>query len=64
MLPRWHRALRRIASDGAAARVVVWGASHVTSDQFTHVVRERLQHRFGDAGHGLVPTRALLRGYR
>ncbi|MCB9594436.1 MAG: hypothetical protein H6719_17015 [Sandaracinaceae bacterium] len=53
----FHDALRR-AENGEQARVVFYGASHVAADFFTNVVRERLQERFGDAGHGyLMPVR-------
>ena len=55
-LPRFHAALRRVASDGEVARVVVWGASHVAEDRITGVLRARLGRRFGDAGLGLVPA--------
>ena len=54
----FHEALRRADAGEAQARVMVYGASHVAADFFTNVVRQRLQTRFGDAGHGfLMPVR-------
>lgn len=59
-----HEALRR-ASDGTGqARILVYGASHVAADFFSNVIRERLQARFGDAGHGFVLPARAWRGYR
>ncbi|MCA9610401.1 MAG: hypothetical protein KC619_32620 [Myxococcales bacterium] len=54
----FHQALRRAEAGDDQARIVFYGASHVASDLFTNVVRQRLQERFGDAGHGyLMPVR-------
>jgi lysophospholipase L1-like esterase len=49
-----HAALRRARDGRGHARVLVWGASHVASDQTTGFLREEWQRRFGDAGPGLV----------
>ncbi len=63
-LRSFHDALRLAEAGEDQARVVFYGASHVASDLFTHVIRQRLQERFGDAGHGfLMPVRPW-RGYR
>ncbi len=60
----FHQALRRAEAGEDQARVVFYGASHVAADLFTNVVRQRLQARFGDAGHGfLMPVRPW-RSYR
>lgn len=59
-----HEALRRAQRGEDQARIVFYGASHVASDLFTHVVRSRLQERFGDAGHGFVMPGLPWRGYR
>lgn len=50
-----HAALRRAARGEGTARLVFYGGSHTASDLYTGRVRERLQARFGDAGHGFVP---------
>lgn len=59
-----HEALQRAAAGEGQARIMVYGASHVAADYFTNVVRERLQERFGDAGHGFVMPARPWRGYR
>jgi lysophospholipase L1-like esterase len=38
--------------EGAVTRVGHWGDSSIATDLITHTLRRRLQHRFGDAGHG------------
>jgi hypothetical protein len=53
VLPRLHAALARTRA-GGVARLAFWGASHTASDQYTGLLRERLQRRFGDAGIGLA----------
>lgn len=60
----FHRALRRAEAGEGQARVVVYGASHVAADSFTHVIRERLQAQFGDAGHGFIMPARPWRHYR
>lgn len=50
----FHHALRRAEQGKGQARLVFYGASHVASDSFTGPIREKLQQRFGDAGHGFV----------
>jgi len=60
----FHEALRRADAGEDQARVIFYGASHVAADFFTNVVRQRLQARFGDAGHGyMMPVRPW-RSYR
>ncbi|MEM9188366.1 MAG: GDSL-type esterase/lipase family protein [Myxococcota bacterium] len=49
-----HRALRRAEQDEGTARLLFYGASHTSSDQYTGYLRRLLQPRFGDAGHGFV----------
>lgn len=53
-LSAFHTALRRAAAGQGQARIVFYGASHVASDLFTGVLRQRLQRRFGEAGPGFV----------
>lgn len=62
----FHDALRATQSeeDPRKARVLVYGASHVAADFFTNVLRERLQSRFGDAGHGFLMPARPWRRYR
>jgi len=60
----FHRALRRAATGEGQARIVVYGASHVASDLFTGYIRDELQTRFGDAGHGFVLPVHPWRRYR
>lgn len=54
LVPRVQAALRRAARGAGIARLSFWGASHTASDQYTGLLRERLQRRFGDAGQGVV----------
>jgi lysophospholipase L1-like esterase len=42
------------AKDGAITRVGHYGDSSIATDLITSTVRENLQARFGDAGHGFV----------
>jgi len=60
----FHAALRRAEAGEGQARVVVYGASHVAADSFTNVIREGLQARFGDAGHGFIMPARPWRHYR
>lgn len=52
----FYEALRRTASGeaGALTRVAHYGDSTIATDHLTHTVRRRLQHRFGDGGHGFI----------
>ncbi len=59
-----HRALRRAARGQGKAHLLFWGASHTASDMFTGVLREALQRRFGDGGHGFVLPVKPWRSYR
>ncbi|MBX3272891.1 MAG: hypothetical protein KF729_21695 [Sandaracinaceae bacterium] len=60
----FHESLRRAEAGEDQARVVFYGASHVAADFFPQLVRQRLQERFGDAGHGFVMPVRPWRGYR
>jgi len=45
--------------EGTLARVAHWGDSTIAADGITATIRRRLQHRFGDGGHGFhLGTRA------
>ncbi|UJR78885.1 GDSL-type esterase/lipase family protein [Sandaracinus amylolyticus] len=52
----FYDALYRTAArePGAITRVAHYGDSSIALDGITQTVRERMQHRFGDAGHGFV----------
>lgn len=52
----FYEALERTATGerGAITRVAHYGDSSIATDLITSTVRERLQGRFGDAGHGFV----------
>jgi len=52
----FYEALERTARarDGAITRVGQYGDSSIATDLITSTVRENLQARFGDAGHGFV----------
>lgn len=63
-LDAFHTALRRAERGAGQARLVFFGASHVASDLFTGHIREALQRRFGDAGHGLILPARPWRTYR
>ncbi len=63
-------ALKRVAaileraSRGERVRWSVFGASHTEADWWTGRLREMLQERWGDGGHGFVMPAELVRGYR
>ena len=59
----FHAALRRAEAHRGRARVVVFGASHTAGDEYTGMLRERLQARFGDAGPGFVLPVKPFRGW-
>jgi lysophospholipase L1-like esterase len=59
-----HAALRRAEAGEGQARIVAYGASHVASDLITGYLREQLQMRFGDAGHGFILPAQPWRYYR
>lgn len=59
-----YRALRRAEAGEGQAHILFYGASHVASDLFTNVVRQRLQTRFGNAGHGFILPVKPWRYYR
>ena len=61
-LAHFHDALR--ASSERPVRVLVYGASHTASDQFTGVLRTRLQERFGNGGVGFVVPGRPFSAYR
>ena len=50
----FYRALRSTASGGPSTRILHYGDSPVTADSITADLREILQERFGDGGHGFV----------
>lgn len=50
-LDAFHASLGR---QSGRTRIMVWGASHTAEDQFTGMLRESWQRRFGDAGPGFV----------
>ena len=52
----FYRALEKTAREepGAITRVGHYGDSSIATDLITSTVREQLQSRFGDAGHGFV----------
>lgn len=52
----FYEALFHTASNeqGAITRVAHFGDSSIALDGITQTVRERMQHRFGDSGHGFV----------
>jgi len=54
-LAGFHAALRRAAGGEGQARVLVYGGSHTAGDLYVGRMREALQSRFGDAGHGFLP---------
>jgi len=58
LAPRF-RALFQEAST-RLVRLSFWGTSHTASDQYTSVLREALQQRFGDGGSGtFLPARPM-----
>ncbi len=59
-----YRALRRAEAGEGQARILVYGASHAAADLFTNVIREQLQTRFGNAGHGFIMPVRPWRYYR
>lgn len=63
-LASFHAALRRAEAGEDQARILVYGASHVAADLFTDEVRQRLQARFGNAGHGFMMPALPWRHYR
>lgn len=63
-LASFHAALHRAQAGQGQARIVFYGASHVASDMFTGVIRQRLQRRFGEAGPGFVHLGRPWRWYR
>ena len=50
----FYQALRRTAEGGPSTRILHYGDSPVTADSITSDLRELLQQRFGDGGHGFV----------
>jgi len=53
-LAKLRSALRRARRGEGRARLLFYGASHTSSDQYTGYLRRRLQARFGNAGLGFV----------
>ncbi len=56
-------ALDRAERGEGRARLAFYGGSHMAGDTVTGRVRERLQARFGDAGHGFVPLVPVVTGH-
>lgn len=63
-LSPFFRALRRADRGEGKARVTVYGASHIASDWVTGFLRDKLQARFGDGGHGFVVPVKPWKSYR
>jgi len=66
-LRRFHASLRALATgadDADKVRVLFYGSSQTAADYVTTYLREYLQHRFGDGGHGFVALAAPWRTYR
>ncbi|MDH5674549.1 MAG: GDSL-type esterase/lipase family protein [Myxococcales bacterium] len=63
-LSGFHAALGRAERGEGQARIAFYGASHVASDMFTGLLRQRLQARFGEAGPGFVLPAKPWRWYR
>jgi len=61
-LHRLHEALRGVKG-GGRARLLFYGDSHTSLDQYTGELRSRLQARFGDGGPGLVLPVTPFRSY-
>ncbi|MCB9592682.1 MAG: hypothetical protein H6719_08110 [Sandaracinaceae bacterium] len=59
----FHRALRRADAGEGTARIAMYGGSHTAGDHYTGRIREVLQARFGDAGHGFVPLVPVVRNH-
>lgn len=53
-LDRFRAALARAEVGEGQVRVVVFGSSHLAGDHLVGFIRDALQRRFGDAGHGWV----------
>ena len=63
-LHAFHQSLKRTDRGLGQTRVLQFGASHTAADLFTGYLRQYLQHRFGDAGHGYVMPARPWKGYR
>lgn len=63
-LQAFHKALARTARGIGQTRVLQYGASHTEADLLTGYLRQLLQHKFGDAGHGFIMPARPWRGYR
>lgn len=64
-LDPFYEALARVEAgvQGSRARVLYYGDSIVAADWVTSTLRRKLQHRFGDAGHGFVLLANAWAGY-
>lgn len=60
-LDAFHEALRRVERAEGIARIAVYGGSHTAGDFYTGRMRELLQSRYGDAGHGFTPLVPVVR---
>jgi lysophospholipase L1-like esterase len=55
-LARFRAALALARSGGRLTRILYLGDSAVVGDELTGALRERLQRRYGDGGHGFLPA--------
>jgi lysophospholipase L1-like esterase len=60
----FYTALHRAQRGEGQARITFYGASHVASDVYPGVIRQKLQQRFGDSGPGFVLPVKPWRWYR
>lgn len=63
-LSSFFDALHRAQKGVGQARITFYGASHVASDLFTGIIRQKLQKRFGESGPGFVLPAKPWRWYR
>jgi lysophospholipase L1-like esterase len=60
----FHAALRKTAKGRGKTRILQFGASHTAADLMTGYLRDRLQERFGNGGHGFFMPARPWRTYR
>ncbi len=60
----FHESLRRTAAKMQKTRILFFGASHTAADLLTGRLRDLLQQRFGDGGHGFFMPAKPWRSYR
>ena len=64
VLDAFHASLRQTAKKKKKTRVLQFGASHTAADIFTGHIRQKLQKRFGDGGHGFFMPARPWKSYR